>query len=212
MFTGIIEDLGNIEATEKKGGILRIRIKSNIFIGQKIGDSIAINGACLTISNLKSMVAGFDVIEETLGKTNLASLKCGDKVNLERALKVGDRVGGHFVTGHIDCVAKILEKRREAGNYLLRVALEKENARYVVEKGSIALDGISLTVAAVTKDSFSVYLIPHTVKNTTLAFRDIGNALNCEFDMLGKYALDQSKRKEESSRITEEFLRQKGFS
>jgi len=211
MFTGLIEGLGTIEAVKKGPGMARIRIGSALFTGQKVGDSICVNGACLTISDINNTSAVFDVMEETLGRADLESLKSGDNVNLERALKVGDRLGGHFVTGHIDCTARILEKNEQAGNNSLKVSLEKDNLKYVVEKGSVTLDGISLTIAEVGLNSLTVYLVPHTLRNTNLAFKKIGDNVNVEFDILGKYAMNLKNTDGAGSKITEEFLRGKGF-
>jgi len=214
MFTGIIEDLGTIESVEIKAGISRLRVKSKIFGGQKIGDSIAVNGACLTVAELKNDTAGFDVMAETRQRSILGQLKRGDAVNLERALKAGDRMGGHFVAGHIDCAGKVSDLSRPEkplwrDSAAMSVKIPKEYMKFVVEKGSIALDGISLTVGEVGADRITAYLIPHTIKNTTLGFKRAGDEVNIEFDLLGKYAL---RAKEiESSRITEDFLREKGF-
>lgn len=205
MFTGIIEDLGRVEAIGRKSGIFHIQVKSHIFTGQKIGDSIAVNGVCLTILDLKNDLASFDIMEETLKRANLNRLKIGDKVNLERALKVGDRLSGHFVTGHVDCVAKIIEK-----NEKIKIKIPNERMKFTVPKGSVALDGVSLTIANIGGDSFTVYLIPHTIKNTNLGNKKIGDELNVEFDILGKYALNV-KDNEKKSKITEDFLKLKGF-
>jgi len=206
MFTGIIEDQGRVEQVEKRSGLLRLKVRSKILIDQKIGDSISINGVCLTITELNRDTACFDVMSETLKKSTIKSLKQQDLVNLERALRVGDRVGGHFVTGHIDCVGTVVE-----ASGLFKVKISKENMKYLVHKGSIAIDGISLTVAALGREDFSVYLIPHTLKSTTLGSKKKGSEINIEFDMLGKYALSNKKTKP-TSNITKEFLKQKGFS
>jgi len=207
MFTGIIEDLGTIKAIEKRSGLLRLRIKSKIFQSEKIGDSIAVNGICLTIADLKTDVADFDVMAETVKKSIFDYFKITDKVNLERALKVGDRLGGHFVTGHVDCTGRIIEKRNVSGNCYVRVEIPRETSKFIVQKGSIALDGISLTIAGVEINNFTVHLIPHTIKTTTLAFKNTGDRINLEFDLLGKYVLNS--RAKTTSSISEDFLRKK---
>lgn len=214
MFTGIIEDLGKVESV---GNLLMVR--SKILCDQKIGASIAVNGACLTISDLKNDLASFDIMEETLKKTSLGKLKVGDKVNLERALKVGDRLGGHFVTGHIDCVgkasiAKVTDTTAmsKADTLSVTVTIPKEFMKFLVQKGSVALDGASLTIAEIGLDNFTVYLIPYTVKNTTFRFKKIGDGINVEFDLLGKYVLNkETEQGKKGSAITEKLLREKGF-
>ncbi|MDD5681017.1 MAG: riboflavin synthase [Candidatus Omnitrophica bacterium] len=205
MFTGIIEDLGTVKAIEKIKDY-KLTIESSLFVGQKTGDSISVNGVCLTISDIKPKTASFDVIEETIKKSNLPFLKTGEMVNLERALKAGDRLGGHFVAGHIDCVGRIIKIAGE-----LKIKIPKENMKFIVSKGSVALDGVSLTIAELGSDDFTVYLIPHTTKNTILGSKKTGDYVNVEFDLLGKYALNLNKEGPANSKITEEFLRKKGF-
>lgn len=217
MFTGIVEDLGIVKSisgvhhtslraldTKWQGRSNLLLVKSKILAGQKIGDSIAVSGACLTIADLKKDLAGFDVMDETLKKTTLGRLKAGDKVNLERALRAGDRLSGHFVTGHIDCVGKILEVDGK-----IRVGIGKEFMKLVVQKGSIALDGVSLTVSEIGAEDIAVFLIPHTIKNTTLGLKKPGDEINIEFDLIGKYAI--SAKEQAAGNITEAFLRDKGF-
>lgn len=205
MFTGIIEALGKIESAEKKLGSLKLRISSSVFADQKIGDSISVNGVCLTISALIKEPAVFDVMGETLDKSNLGRLKSGESVNLERAIKAGDRMGGHFVTGHIDCTGRIIEKGKGPGDYILKIGFPPEYIDLIVKKGSVAVEGVSLTIADLAADIFTVKLIPHTLKATTLGFKRISDIVNIEFDILGKYS------RPKKSGITEEYLREKGF-
>jgi len=210
MFTGIIEDIGIVKALEKKQNY-RLIVDSPVFKDGKIGESIAVNGVCLTISDLNNSSACFDVMNETIKITNLRNLMARDKVNLERALKVGDRLSGHFVTGHIDCLGEIIAKNETPGNYCLKVKIPGENMRFIVPKGSIALDGISLTIADTGADNISAYLIPQTAQKTDLGFKGIGDALNVEFDLVGKYILNRANRGKEKSIITEGFLREHGY-
>ena len=191
MFSGIIEEKGVVEAIECRKDLSSLKVK-----GQKTGrraragDSISVNGVCLTVTSVRRSVFIFDLMRETLLKTSLGRIQKGDPVNLERALKVGDRLSGHFVTGHVDAVAAVCE-RIESENYLeLRVRLPKGLARYIAPKGSVCLDGVSLTVGAVTKTHFSVYLIPFTKDVTTLGDKRRGDAVNIEVDILARYILN----------------------
>jgi riboflavin synthase len=205
MFTGIIEALGKVESKEKRPSGLRLRIGSGIFSDQKAGGSISVNGVCLTIAELKKDSADFDVIGETLDKSNLGLLKNREAVNLERALRAQDRIAGHFVTGHIDCTGRILAGGTDSSGYFIKVGVPAQYADLVVPKGSVALEGVSLTVADIGTGSLTVRLIPHTLKVTTLQFKKTGDELNIEFDILGKYS------RPKKSAITEDFLREKGF-
>ncbi|MFH1406913.1 MAG: riboflavin synthase [Candidatus Omnitrophota bacterium] len=201
MFTGIIEALGRVGST----GANKIALEAELFAGAKKGDSISINGVCLTISELKDKAASFDVSGETKNRTNLGRLKIGEKANLERALKLGERLGGHFVSGHIDCTGKI--SAFDAAK--MTIDIPREFMKYAAEKGSIAVDGISLTLNNVKNHSFTVYIIPHTLKATTLGFKKPGDSVNIEFDILAKYAENFSAAKQ--TKITKEFLAQHGL-
>lgn len=189
MFTGLVEELGEIVNRQQssEGAVLVIkgeRISSDL----KPGDSVAVNGICLTVSRLLSSgVFHADVMPETLRRTNLHELKNGSRVNLERALRAGDRLGGHFVSGHIDATGEILSRLPEGNALVYRIGAPVSVLRYVVEKGSITVDGISLTVVAVDDKSFSVSLIPHTAGMTTLGDKGRGDLVNLEADMLAKY-------------------------
>ena len=188
MFTGIIEGLGTIKAIMPMAGGSRMRIQADFPIeGLKIGDSIAVSGACLTAVTFERQTFEVDVSPETMGKTTLGQAKVGDKVNLEQALRFGDRLGGHLVSGHIDGVGVIRDKRPAANAVIFAFEVPESLARYIVAKGSIAVDGISLTVNACDRTSFEVSIIPHTAKVTTVGFKKVGDRVNIETDMIGKY-------------------------
>lgn len=188
MFTGIVEELGKISGRQQsKDSIVLIIKGEKVMPGLKEGDSVAVNGVCLTVAQVFSTAFNADVMPETLRKTNLNELKNGEKVNLERALPVGGRLGGHFVSGHIDATGKILAQKREGNALLQKISAPAEVMRYLIPKGSIAVDGISLTVVEVEEGSFSVSLIPHTAKFTTLGYKKPGDKVNLEADLLGKY-------------------------
>jgi riboflavin synthase len=183
-----VEELGEISGQQRAKDSIALVIKGKkVMENLKEGDSIAVNGVCLTVSSISSTAFCADVMPETLRKTNLHELKSGDKVNLERALPVGGRLGGHFVSGHIDGTGTILTEKREGNAQVKRISAPHQVIRYVVEKGSIAVDGISLTVVDVDNSSFSVSLIPHTAKFSTLGYKKPGDKVNLEADMLAKY-------------------------
>lgn len=193
MFTGIVEEAGVIEAIKPAKKSIGLVVKARkVARGLKIGASVAINGCCLTV--VKISVRGkmkrlcFDVLKETWKRTNLRFARSGSLVNLERPLRAGGEFGGHFVTGHVDGVGKILRAKKLGADYVLDIAAPSEVMRYVVFKGSVAVDGISLTVAGVKKKSFRVWIIPHTLAVTTLRERKVGDGVNIEADLLGKYA------------------------
>lgn len=187
MFTGIVEELGEIKSISKKGNTTLISIKADTVLGDvKIGDSISVNGACLTVVKNENPLLAFEAMPETLKVTNLGILRISDKVNLERSLKVGDRLSGHFVCGHIDCLGVIHKKNYIGGNLAFEIAIPAQLTKFVLLKGSIAVDGISLTVVSKKSNTFSVYIIPHTLKNTTLSFKGPSDKVNIEFDILAK--------------------------
>jgi len=187
MFTGIIEELGKIKKIIHKSGVILLEISAkNILADAKIGDSIAVNGVCLTIISIGKNCLSFEVMNTTLKNTNLGLLKIGQEVNLERSLKVGDRISGHFVNGHVDCLGLVRKKSIRNGNIEFDIAVAPNFMRYCLPKGSISLDGISLTLAKVQGNIFSVSIIPHTFKNTTLSSRGPSDKLNVEFDILAK--------------------------
>ncbi|MBU1061242.1 MAG: riboflavin synthase [Candidatus Omnitrophica bacterium] len=195
MFTGIIEEIGIVTGINKTRTGVSLKLKTaNIHSDSKIGDSIAINGVCLSISDKKGTELSFDVIPETLRRTNLGELKLRDSVNLERSLKVDSRLGGHFVSGHIDYKGRINRLLKDSGGIGFEVSLPIAFSKLVVEKGSIALDGVSLTVANVLIESLTVYLIPHTLKITTFQKKKKGDSLNVEIDILAKCIANQRQK------------------
>jgi riboflavin synthase len=190
MFTGLIIELGRVASLDKKSDSARLSIKSREVIKDAtIGDSIAINGVCLTVTELRSSSYElfFDVSYETLQNTNIGSLKKDDRVNLEPSLRPVSRLGGHFVTGHVEGIGKIRKKTQIANALKIEIEAPDNILQYLVEKGSVAIDGISLTVVNVLNDAFSVVIIPHTAKMTTIGFKNIGATVNLEPDILGKY-------------------------
>jgi len=188
MFTGLIEEVGGLVALETKHHGTRLQIAAPRLADKiAIGDSIAVNGCCLTVTARRDDRLAFDLLEETIERTNLKTLRRDDRVNLERALAVDGRLGGHFVQGHVDCAARILALEESDADWRLEVVLPPEFAHYVVTKGSIAVNGISLTVAEVSPQSFTVWIIPHTRTETNLGTARAGDLVNLEFDLLAKY-------------------------
>ena len=187
MFTGLIESLGTITRVENTGAGRRLTVADRIASSLVVGESVAVNGACLTVVVIRGEEFDFDVGPETLLKTNLGGLKAGDRVNLERSLRVGDRLGGHFVQGHVDAVGTIDQRIRNAEWEDVWFRCPAELTRLMVPKGSIAADGVSLTLVNVEAERFSVMLIPHTQMMTTLGFKKAGDAVNLEADMLAKH-------------------------
>jgi riboflavin synthase len=213
MFTGIIENKGKVLKVEYRGWGKRLTLELPAELTEvQLGDSINVNGCCLTVVEKKGWMIEFDLSSETIQKTVLGDLKVGDFVNLERALKLTDRLGGHIVTGHIDGIGVIVEKRKEADFIHLRIRIPKAISRYVVEKGAIAIDGISLTVNECQEEEVQMALIPYTIEKTTLVEKRAGDRVNVEADILGKYVeklLDQGGRK--SKEINLSFLKEHGF-
>jgi len=188
MFTGIVEEVGKVVSfrPEAEAGELSIA-GERARIDATLGDSIAVNGCCLTLARLSENALHFDVLEETRRLTNFGALAAGSPVNLERSLRFGGKVGGHFVTGHVDGMGKIVRWEKSGADHVLEIAAPANVMRYVIRKGSIAIDGISLTVAGVKKKTFRVWIIPHTFTATALRERQVGDAVNLEADLLGKY-------------------------
>lgn len=219
MFTGIIEEMGTIESVRKgtRSAVLGIRC-SRVLEGTKIGDSIAVNGVCLTVTGLSGHGYTADVMAETMARSSLGMLAKNSRVNLERAMAADGRFGGHIVAGHIDGTGQVTDITRDETAVWYRITAAEDILRYVVEKGSIAVDGISLTVARVTDRDFSVSVIPHTQGQTNLADRQIGDVVNLECDVVGKYIeklcrMDggQAEGHPVKSNLSEEFLMENGF-
>lgn len=188
MFTGLIEDTGRVAGFHRQSEAGVLVVETTLPTAEiAIGDSVAVNGACLTVTEKSSTALTFDVSPESMSRTTIGSVRKGSRVNLERALKLGDRLGGHIVSGHIDCVGQLSRSEERSGNHQLHFTLPPEHARYLVEKGSVTIDGISLTVNAVTRDGFSVNIIPHTFVKTTLSQLITGDRVNIETDIIGKY-------------------------
>lgn len=209
MFTGIIEEIGEIAAIKRGAKSCELLIKGDaIFSDLKIGDSVAVNGVCLTVTaiNVKTFTA--DVMAETMRRSGLVTLQKGSKVNLERAMSANGRFGGHIVSGHIDGMGFVQSLAREDNAVWVTITADESIMRYIVEKGSVAIDGISLTVARVFKDAFSVSIIPHTGSETTLLTRRAGDRVNLECDIIGKYV---EKLVGKSSTITEDFFKEYNF-
>ena len=188
MFTGIIETAGRVEGLQPEQTGARLVLKAGGIAEETvIGESIAINGCCLTVTNVDGSTLAFDILAETLRCTNLGDLKRGTHVNLERAVAAGSRMGGHFVQGHIDCASEIIALDPVGADHRLVIAMPRDFSRYAVHKGSIAVNGISLTIAEIGEDRFTIWIIPHTMEVTNLSEASPGMRVNLEFDMLAKY-------------------------
>jgi len=190
MFSGIVEEKGAVAKIQHKKNLIVLSVKAqNVLRGIRVGDSISVDGVCLTVTKMKGRVVDFDIMKETIDKTTLKFLHVGSHVNLEGALRVNDRLGGHFVSGHIDGVG-VIQKRISMENYeSFQIAIPKDLARYLAPKGSVCVDGISLTLGEVKKNVFKIYIIPHTLKVTTLGSKRAGDHVNIETDLLAKYIL-----------------------
>ncbi|MFZ5944464.1 MAG: riboflavin synthase [Bacillota bacterium] len=215
MFTGLIEELGTIKTINNGPASSLLKIQGNIVLNDvRLGDSIAVNGVCLTVVRFSDNDFDAQVMEETLKKTNLKELRTGDKVNLERALKMGDRLGGHLVSGHIDGVGKIIEQTKHDIAIVTRITAPSYILEFLIPKASIAIDGISLTVVDVNADDFTVSLIPHTMSLTTLGIKKVGAIVNLESDMIGKYVKRFTGNNNQSNNrkdLSLSFLAENGF-
>jgi riboflavin synthase len=211
MFTGIIEEMGTVKALRREAGAARLSLSAvTVLDGTALGDSISVNGVCLTVVELGKNEFSADVAVETLRVTNLGELKVGARVNLERALQLSARIGGHLVSGHVDAVGRLREKRDEGNGWRIFFDAPEAVLRYVIKKGSIAIDGISLTVADVDRSGFSIAVIPHTARLTTLGFKTTGDSVNLESDIIGKYVERLLPGKGEGN-VSLELLRKNGF-
>ena len=208
MFTGIIEEIGKIRQVTDKS--IDVECKT-VLENTKLGDSICVNGVCLTVINIKSGCFTADVSPETFKVTNLGSLKSGDFVNLERAMAANGRFGGHIVSGHTDNTAKITKISRNNDFYIFKAELEPEQSKYVIKKGSIAVNGISLTIAEISGNNIEIAVIPHTYENTNLKYLKPESHVNIEVDMFAKYIEKFLSRGDNRSRIDLNFLQENGF-
>lgn len=208
MFTGLIEEVAQVENIRKKGDVYLFCVKTVVVSSEsKKGDSIAVNGVCLTVVGNDKNIVCFEVMGKTFKNTNLCFLKNKGFVNVESALTLQDKLGGHFVQGHVDCMVNIKNIKKTPEGLIFNLSVNKEYSSFIVPKGSVALDGISLTVQEIDRDAFSVYIIPHTFEKTNLRKRKTGDKLNLELDILAKYA----KFRDKSSSLTQNFLKEKGF-
>ncbi|GFO57282.1 riboflavin synthase subunit alpha [Geomonas sp. Red276] len=213
MFTGLIENVGELVSIERKGASGSLTVKTGLPLEEiKLGDSVAVNGACLTVVRKGGGTLTFDVSPETIDRTSFKDLNSGSPLNLERAMRLSDRLDGHLVSGHVDCLATITERREIAGNIVFTFRFPAEYGRYIAPKGSVAIDGISLTVNTVTSDSFSVNIIPHTAAKTTLLGKRVGDHVNIETDLICRY-LERllSARDEKPGGVTLELLAKNGY-
>ena len=211
MFTGIVEELGRVKKKASKGELLELSIgaeKTRADLNK--GDSIAVNGVCLTVTHLERDLFRVEVMSETLKRTTLGELEAGSKVNLERALRADGRLGGHIVSGHIDGLAVIRRVKQRERERMIEIVPPREVLRYIVPQGSVALEGISLTVVEQKDDSFTVFLIPHTLENSNLGSKKVSDRLNLEVDILGKY-VEKLLRPEKSAGLTKQTLEKYGY-
>ncbi|MFH0846851.1 MAG: riboflavin synthase [Chloroflexota bacterium] len=207
MFTGIVEEVGRVSRIQPA----KLTVSAgHVLQGVSLGDSVAVNGVCLTITDVTSDTFSIDLMPETLRRTNLGALKAGDVVNLERPLTLSGRLGGHLVQGHVDGMAKLSGISREGEARLITLEASPDLMRYIVEKGFVAVDGISLTVAARDEHSFEVSIVDYTRQHTNIGGREVGDTVNIEVDIIGKY-VEQFMVPKESSGVTLEFLREHGF-
>jgi len=218
MFTGLVEGIGKVVRLSSTGHAAQLRLDMGA-LGEdvRLGDSVAVNGACLTATGVTGRTVAFDVSAETLRVTTLEALKPGDEVNLERSLRVGDRLGGHFVLGHVDGVGEIVRLEKTSGQTTLEVRVQPELIAALIPKGSIAVDGISLTLAGLLSDRFSVAIIPTTLQKTALRSKSAGDRVNIEMDVLGKHVarllgrMLSSETPQTGGGLTEGFLSRHGF-
>ncbi len=215
MFTGLVEEIGIVQSIVRTAKSAKIVIQaSKVLDGVRLGDSISTNGVCLTVTDFHQNSFSVDAMAETMRRSNLHRLVSGDKVNLERALKIGDRLGGHIVSGHIDGMGTVASLEKEDNSVWITITAKKEILKYIIQKGSIAIDGISLTVAYVDEDSFKVSIIPHTKEVTTLLSKKVDEAVNLECDMFGKYIEKMLNAREQTpvkNSLDMNFLSEYGF-
>lgn len=215
MFTGLVAELGTVQKLAQQGESYHLTVAAaKVLQNLKIGDSVAVNGACLTVVSMDDTAFTADVMPETVRLTNIGSLHAGDRVNLERTLRLCDGLDGHIVSGHVEGLGVIASRRPEGIAMVVTINTPPELLKYIIKKGSIAIDGISLTVMQVTESSFSVSLIPHTAKETTLGFKDVGDSVNLETDIIGKYVEQMLKfnpKQTQEPALNKNMLLENGF-
>ena len=213
MFTGLVQQVGVLSGKKPRGDGMSLVIRHQPWDSPLVmGESVAVQGACLTVTSIQSGEFTCDVLHETLKKTCLGEAACGARVNLERALRADERLGGHIVTGHVDGLGAVLSYEQKGADWILEVSCEESLLAGIVPKGSIAIDGVSLTIAALKAKSFTVHLIPHTVANTSLQGLKKGRSVNLETDIIGKYVNSYLGRMQEGQGLTMEKIRSAGFS
>lgn len=219
MFTGLIEEIGSISQITKGRNSFAFSVQAKkVLEGTKIGDSICTNGACLTVTKISHSEFTVDIMSETVARTNFSLLQIGSKVNLERALRLSDRLGGHLLSGHIDGTGRIIAIEKDDIAWRIKIETSQEIITQMLDKGSIAIDGISLTIVKVNQKEFEVSIIPHTASETTLLSKKINDTVNLETDMIGKYVQhflskpsSENKRGEKKSELSMNFLQENGF-
>lgn len=215
MFTGLVAELGTVQSLARQGESYHLTVSAaKVMVNLKIGDSVAVNGACLTVVRLDGGAFTADVMPETVRLTNIGQLRVGDKVNLERTLRLCDGLDGHIVSGHVEGQGVIAGRRPEGIAMVVNISAPPELLKYIIKKGSVAIDGISLTVTQTTDTDFSVSLIPHTAKETTLGFKDVGDKVNLETDIIGKYVermLNWDKKRDGAALLDKNTLLENGF-
>ncbi|RSK27509.1 riboflavin synthase [Bacillus sp. HMF5848] len=212
MFTGIIEEKGNVQAIKKQANAIQMTLAAEkILQDVQIGDSIAVNGVCLTVTSHTKDIFTVDIMPETVKATSLSQLTIGSHVNLERAMAANGRFGGHFVSGHVDGTGTIIKKQAEANAVYYEIQVSDDLLDYMLLKGSVAVDGTSLTIFGVSEKSITLSLIPHTLSETVLGEKGVGDIVNIETDMLGKYVAKFIRKPSQQSNLTESFLESHGF-
>lgn len=212
IFTGIVEDIGKVKAIKRGGQSMQLTIDSRKITDDiHLGDSIAINGVCLTVTSFSGSAFTVDVMPETVKGTSIQSLQLGHSVNLERAMPANGRFGGHFVSGHVDGTGIILRKRKLENAIYIDIGIAEELSKYCILKGSVAIDGISLTIFDIQPRQLTVSIIPHTLSETVLAIKKERDLVNIENDLLGKYVIQHAERQQKETPMTMDFLMQNGF-